>query len=99
MPGHVISPFGMGPGGAFGGGEFGGNLVGPRNPGFGGWPGMGGPSGPLGGGVRFDPIGPPGLLPPGGLGGPRQPRFPMGGDGGPDNDLFRPPTGRDDMFM
>ena len=98
MPAQVISPFGMGPGDTFGG-ELGGNLVVPRNPGFGGWPGMAGPSGPLGGGVRFDPIVPPGLLPPGGLGGPRQPRSPMGGDGGPGDDLFRPPTGRDDMFM
>jgi hypothetical protein len=98
MPGQVHPPFGFGPGGMVGGEV--GNLVGPRNPGFGGgWGGMGI------GGPRFDPIGPPGLGLPGGFGPsvgrpPIRPRFPPGFGGDPDNDVFRPPTGRgDDMFL
>ena len=97
MPGMMPSPFVGGPGGVLGGEV--GNLVGPRNPGFGGWGGLGV------GGARFDPIGPPGLGPRGGFGPniggpPNRPRFPPGFGGDPDNDIFRPPSGRgDDMFL
>lgn len=70
-----------------------GGGLGPMGGGMGGMGGMGG--------IRMDPFGPPGVHPGGGMGG-----FPgVPGMGRqrprefPDNDLFRPPGGGDDMFM
>jgi proteasome inhibitor subunit 1 (PI31) len=99
-------PGGLGVGGM--GGDFGGgNMFGPRHPAFAGG-GVSGVGGGFGGGAsglaappgaRFDPFGPPGA---GGFGGMGNP---MGGMARqrpreiPDNDIFRPPFGGDDMFM
>ncbi len=102
LPGGLGGPLGVGPGGLMVGP---GNLMGPGHPGFGGLGGglMGGPAGGPTGGARFDPFMPPGVggFGAGGLGGGLgggRPGFPRP-RGGPDNDLFMPPTGRDDMFM
>ena len=105
MPGGIVGGVGQN---VF---QPGGNLVGPTHPSFsplggGLGPGMGGFGG-IGRGVRFDPIGPPGMFgeygnfgsgiggfagnP--GFGGPGRRQF-------PDNDHLRPPSGRgDDMFL
>ena len=107
MPGG-LGHLGGGPGGLGVGGDFGGgNMFGPRHPAFAGG-GVSGVGGGFGGGAsglaappgaRFDPFGPPGA---GGFGGMGNP---MGGMARqrpreiPDNDIFRPPFGGDDMFM
>jgi hypothetical protein len=115
VPGHLIG----GGGGGMGGGMGGGSLVGPGHPLFGGMGGGMGPGGGMGGGgmgglppgvppgARFDPFGPPGVLPPpgyeggGGRGGGRGGRGGRGGGGagrggfGPNPDHMPPPPDAD----